>query len=970
MKKVTRHEHSTSEKKAVEKKAFKKKQNGSFTSNMIDDGLSFVDHGQFAGNETNSDLAHLDSLCKQLGIGSSGLLSQPEFKRLSAYIALNNTRDKELTELFSKLDTDSDGLVSLSEIIAGLPRQSVLHAPVPASPHQRSSSCLIPRSPRPSSHPRARVEEMSTPNTKRALTQFISGDVSGIFSSIDYSLEGIAQSEDVIDLWFNLGVGNGAEILSSLGFNPNGRIKLCDLMSALETRMADPNVPDEIFNAAIASFHQEVYHLKSKVEELQSENRKLKLDLAESKAHSSLLAREMDERHLQLDSSWESKLLETIGNLKDTYWTVENKYQEQVKMLQNTLVKEKKLHATQVTELETDLQELKNQSHVAEKKWNEKSADFQKEIRKLSGELQTSNQKIEYQNKQIEDLKMNLRDRTEKMLNKTSPDVEELQAKLDLNQHFLDISNKEIKKLKDDNDELLTELERLKTAQRKKEQALSGDTERMSQKPVYQALSPPALYEPKVEERITPLSLAQTSQPLKVKDMMSHSQTESYEEPVHYSNEMRQHQDWLERELKDTRHKYEMELYVIQDIHKAEIKTLNKSFEEEKRRLYEEYALPREKALEELERKMSDAFARERKDLLDKADVEKRQLIDRHRTERENLEQKLISLELEVQHRHKDKDLIQHLEVQLSQCREDLQMQENQKTNLVQLMKKKEESLMLEFDHEKKNLVQNFTQQLEQCQLAYNQHLGNILAGGVKGLSGQLKDDFMMMVQRDVDVNVRESDKILLQQLQIDRRAVALELEKERHLIYKEGEAAKNELIEKYEAYIAALTSEVTLLHSQRESEQLLYNDFFNKVASERGDREVYDKLREIEAELRHERIKQNKVFEAKMKEIELQKQNLQEEKIHKLIEENQKKEEEINLLKARVQTLKQVKKDLKRTLEEMNKRVLVDESNVSRTVHVLPVQVSRRHEMIYPKMEVSWRKTIWGFCLYSFCDT
>lgn len=53
----------------------------------------------------------------------------------------------------------------------------------------------------------------------------------------------------------------------------------------------------------------------------------------------------------------------------------------------------------------------------------------------------------------------------------------------------------------------------------------------------------------------------------------------------------------------------------------------------------------------------------------------------------------------------------------------------------------------------------------------------------MKGLSGQLKDDFMMMVQRDVDVNVRESDKILLQQLQIDRRAVALELEKERHLI-------------------------------------------------------------------------------------------------------------------------------------------------------------------------------------------
>lgn len=45
------------------------------------------------------------------------------------------------------------------------------------------------------------------------------------------------------------------------------------------------------------------------MEQSREENRKLRLDLSEASARTALLAQEANERHAQLDKSWESKLL-------------------------------------------------------------------------------------------------------------------------------------------------------------------------------------------------------------------------------------------------------------------------------------------------------------------------------------------------------------------------------------------------------------------------------------------------------------------------------------------------------------------------------------------------------------------------------------------------------------------------------------------------------------------------------------
>lgn len=49
--------------------------------------------------------------------------------------------------------------------------------------------------------------------------------------------------------------------------------------------------------------------IRSALEQEREENKKLHLDLSESNARNSLLAREVDERQLHLDKSWESRMM-------------------------------------------------------------------------------------------------------------------------------------------------------------------------------------------------------------------------------------------------------------------------------------------------------------------------------------------------------------------------------------------------------------------------------------------------------------------------------------------------------------------------------------------------------------------------------------------------------------------------------------------------------------------------------------
>lgn len=122
-------------------------------------------------------------------------------------------------------------------------------------------------------------------------------------------------------------------VLQALGFDLVTRINLADLSYHLEQEMLAADEENAIYQAAFASCQQEIIHLKqvshntglillyygqreitlvicfrSSLEQQVWATDKLKQDLTEANSRNALLAKEVDERHLQIEQSTEKKL--------------------------------------------------------------------------------------------------------------------------------------------------------------------------------------------------------------------------------------------------------------------------------------------------------------------------------------------------------------------------------------------------------------------------------------------------------------------------------------------------------------------------------------------------------------------------------------------------------------------------------------------------------------------------------------
>ncbi|RUS74563.1 hypothetical protein EGW08_017669 [Elysia chlorotica] len=274
----------------------------------------------------------LREVCGQVGLPDTGTLNLAQFAAVCAHIGLADVTDQNfemrkqrirvlfflgkwhgegIKEMFFKMDHDNDGLISLPELMKGLPKSSPFHSSSAVHPHlgssRRQSAGKAASRSRSSSRTRTTDKAGVSPGT---LTHtFFSGDFSGVFSTIEHNQDGFAEASDIIDYWEGIGVLNGSDILMALDFNPRGKVKLSDLTASLSEELANQSASETVRSAAILSFQQEVRHLKSTVEQAEAEKKKLRLDLSESTAHNALLAREVDDRHAQLDSSWEKRLV-------------------------------------------------------------------------------------------------------------------------------------------------------------------------------------------------------------------------------------------------------------------------------------------------------------------------------------------------------------------------------------------------------------------------------------------------------------------------------------------------------------------------------------------------------------------------------------------------------------------------------------------------------------------------------------
>ncbi|XP_061164578.1 ninein-like [Saccostrea echinata] len=318
---------------------------------------------------------YLRNIWKTLNVGRGGYITAQELGQVCDHIGMEMNKN-ELQQLFDRLDQDSDGRISFEDFVGG-----VFQHNNGGATSQSRSRVGTPRSLTPRTHSaQKKFRPTASGAEERTTPSLISGSgSSGLFTVLDTEHTGFAMPDSIIDLWEKYSITDGADILLALGFDLVTRISLLDLSYLLEQEMMAADEENAIYQAAFASYQQEIIHIKSSLEQQMWATDKLKQDLTEANSRNALLAKEVDERHLQIEQSTEKKLS-----------SIEKKYQEQLRGLQTELEQER----AQVSSLKNGLDSEKERIEEEEKSLRFRLMSTQKDMEKMEAELVETNEKL------------------------------------------------------------------------------------------------------------------------------------------------------------------------------------------------------------------------------------------------------------------------------------------------------------------------------------------------------------------------------------------------------------------------------------------------------------------------------------------------------------------------------------------------------------------------------------------------
>ncbi|XP_033285325.1 ninein-like protein isoform X4 [Orcinus orca] len=276
-------------------------------------------------------------LWEELGVGSSGHLTEQELALLCQSVGLQGLEKEELEDLFNKLDQDGDGRVSLEEFQLGLFNHG--------SPQLLESSTLV----KPSgswSHYQV-PEEGGGQTTTSSLVSVSSGP--RLLCSVDDGA-GFAFPEQIVTLWAQEGVHNGREVLQSLDFSVDEKVNLLELAWALENELM--MVGGATQQAALACYRQELSFRQGQVEQMARERDKARQDLEKAEQRHLEFVKETDDLHSALEQLAEEKVRR-----------LEQGYRERLSLLRSEVEVERELFWEQARRqraaLEEDLQRLR-----------------------------------------------------------------------------------------------------------------------------------------------------------------------------------------------------------------------------------------------------------------------------------------------------------------------------------------------------------------------------------------------------------------------------------------------------------------------------------------------------------------------------------------------------------------------------------------------------------------------------------
>ncbi|XP_073648737.1 ninein-like protein isoform X2 [Tursiops truncatus] len=372
-------------------------------------------------------------LWEELGVGSSGHLTEQELALLCQSVGLQGLEKEELEDLFNKLDQDGDGRVSLEEFQLGLFNHG--------SPQLLESSTLV----KPSgswSHYQV-PEEGGGQTTTSSLVSVSSGP--RLLCSVDDGA-GFAFPEQIITLWAQEGVHNGREVLQSLDFSVDEKVNLLELAWALENELM--MVGGATQQAALACYRQELSFRQGQVEQMARERDKARQDLEKAEQRHLEFVKETDDLHSALEQLAEEKVRR-----------LEQGYRERLSLLRSEVEVERELSWEQARRqraaLEEDLQRLRAEEASLRQKLSlalKENSRLQKEMIEVVEKLAESEKLVlKLQN----DLEFVLKDKLE-------PQSTELLTQEERFSEVLKEYKLKCRDLQDCNDELQAALEGLR----------------------------------------------------------------------------------------------------------------------------------------------------------------------------------------------------------------------------------------------------------------------------------------------------------------------------------------------------------------------------------------------------------------------------------------------------------------------------------------------------------------------------